>query len=353
MKRLVCALLAVAVACGAASAHVVYERRTLRQWTEQAQIIVVAEVRSELRVWSATDGSDHQEYFSVRVIELLVGDPGARDLDVFAHAEGEPRLRVGDTMLLFLDPTGERAEFRSLTARFPYFTTQGAGSEWSFVRGDSTIPSAARALIALRAGGGTYAARRTLLIQQLKAGDSRLRANAVSELVRLRLTSEFRADREGREELVKLTRSKDLSISRRVALIKILEGSENFSAARSLLDLAGSDIDPGERITIIRASGHMRDPAVTAWLEEQIRSPELEIKLAALTAAGAASHPELLQLVAELAVDPEQRVSRAAVRALAAMDTPAAIVLLQRVAASGSAAGDFAAAALRRSARAQ
>ena len=106
--------------------------------------MVLARVLAPLRAWSAPDGSDHQEYFSAEVLERIDGDPGGKQIDVFAHAEGEPRLRTGDHVVLFLDETAQRAEFATLAVRFPHFTTQGAGQEWRFDPNDPTLPDLVR-----------------------------------------------------------------------------------------------------------------------------------------------------------------------------------------------------------------
>lgn len=319
MKQVVCALLVLGAVAGSTSAHVVYDRRTLRQWAEQAQLIVVAEVLSPLRVWTASDGSDHQEYFSVRVIETLAGASPGTELDVFAHAEGEPRLRVGDTMLLFLDPAAERAEFASLSTRFPYFTTQGAGQEWTFPPGDPTIPSLATAWRSLRLRGGTYSDRRDLLLRQLESHDSRLRGDALAELVRMRASTEFRTDRQGVERLIGMARSPDRSIRERVALIKLLDGVEGFSSASALLSLDRPDLATRDRVTIIRACGYVTGPGATAWLREQLRSPDTDVPLAVLSTIGNGAHPELADAVASLTKSPDTRLARAATRTLAAI----------------------------------
>lgn len=324
MKRLVCVLLLASAIAGDASAHVVYDRRTLRQWTEQARIIVVAKVLSPLRVWTAPDRSDHQEYFSVRVIETLAGAAPPTELDVFAHAEGEPRLRVGDTMLLFLDPTAERAEFASLSERFPYFTTQGAGQEWTFSPGDPAVPSVAKDWRALRERGGAYAGRRALLIRQLESRDPRLHADALAELVRMRASPEFAADREGIGRLVAMTRSAERSIPQRIALIKVLDGVDGFAAADALLSLDHPGLSTRDRSTLIRACGYVADPRVTAWLREQLGSPEVEVRLAVLSAVGTGVHPDLAEPVAALTESPDPRLAGAATRALAALDASAA-----------------------------
>jgi hypothetical protein len=102
-------------------AHVIYDRRTLRQWAQEADAIVVAQFRSGMQVWRAPDASDAQEFFSVRVIETLRGSV-AGDIEFFAHAEGEPRWRPGDVAILFLDRTAEHAELGRVAERFPHFS---------------------------------------------------------------------------------------------------------------------------------------------------------------------------------------------------------------------------------------
>jgi len=331
-----------------ASAHIVYDRRTLPQWIARARLILVAEVRTPLLIWSAPDGSDHQEYFSVRVIEVLAGASPAQELDVFAHAEGEPRLRVGQNMLLFLDPTAEHAEFAHLASRFPYFTTQGAGQEWSFASGDATLPALARAWREVLRRGGSYQDRRTLVIRQLEMTDPRLRADALRQLLRLRGTQDFAADGAAQKRLAEMTATPDLSISQRIGLIKILDGIGGFSASSALMRLATSDLTAAERLAVIRACRGVDDAAIGVWLGDQLRSTDVDVTIAALTAVASPYHSALVEPIAVLAGDARQRVARSAVRSLAAIGSARARAHLVRIAAGRGDAAKLAAAALRR-----
>ncbi len=314
---------------GAALGHVVYQRRTLRQWAQQADLIVVAEILSPLRVWSAADGSDHQEYFSLRVVESVAGDPPSAAFDVFPHAEGAPRYAVGDTVMLFLDRTAERAEFAHLARRFPYFTTQGAGHEWKITAADDTIPSIARAWRA-EAGVGNYAAHRDLLIRQLETRHQQLRAEGIADLVLLSSSSAFRSDSEGIARLTAMLASHRLLIVERIGLIRALDGLAGFSGAEALLDLAAEVNDPADRIAVTRALGSATGEAVTEWLRAQLKAADPAVQIATLISLGAPRHASAVPDIAVLATsaESEPRVAHSAIRALGAIgDQRAASVL--------------------------
>ncbi len=342
------ACLIVATIAAPAAAHIVFDRRTLPQWIARSRLVLVAEVRTPLLIWSAADGSDHQEYFSVRVIEALAGDSPAPQLDVFAHAEGEPRLRVGQSMLLFLERTAEHAEFAHLASRFPYFTTQGAGQEWSFASGDRTVPELARAWREVLRRGGSYTDRLALIVRQLETADPRLRADALRQLVHLRGTQDLAVDRSGRQRLAAMTETADLSVSQRLGLIKTLDGVGDFSTPSALLKMARSELTAAERLAVIRACRGVDDAALAAWLGEQLRSIDVDVTIAALAAVASPYHSMLVEPIAVLAGDLRPPVARAAVRSLAAIGTARATAHLRRVAAGHSDAAKLAAAELRR-----
>ncbi len=216
-----------------ATAHVVFQRRSLRQWSQQARILAVVEVTAPLRVWSAPDGSDHQEYFSARVLEVIDGDIEPGDIDFFAHAEGEPRYRVGDRALLFLDRSAEHSEFAKLSARFPLFTTQGAGQEWTFGSADRSIVDAAIAWRALRGKEG-YRDRVAVVLRQLESSDSRLQVEAMTDLVFLGRLPDFRADLQSKARIKALVASDRVVPSVRRGLEYVLSG--RASTAESALD---------------------------------------------------------------------------------------------------------------------
>ncbi len=320
------------------------QRKTLRQWAGQAQVVVVARVRTPLQVWSAPDGSDHQEYFSLEVVETLAGDPGARVLDVFAHAEGEPRIRAGDTLVLFLDRTGLSPEFTALAERFPFFTGQGAGQEWRIDPDDPTVPTLVRQWRALQTEPDDRASLR-LVIVQLQAGDPRLAADAIVELVRLRGRPDFAADPEDRASLVAMSQSADRPVAQRLALIQILDGVEGFSAVDAIVSLARSRLSPPERVVVARACARVLDPQVTRWLGEMLESSGSATRIAAL--GSAAGRPELADQIVSLTDDPDPQVARAAVRALGADSSPKATAALERIAAGEGPAAALAAGVLR------
>ena len=176
------------------ASHVVVRRRSLRQWSQQSALVAVADVLTPIQIWSAADGSDHQEYFTIRVFETvagawLVGKRGA-EVDVFAHAEGQPRIRVGDRMMVFLDRSADHPEFAQLAKHFPYFTSQGAGDEWKVDGDDPVLPGIVREWRELR-NGETYVALRTLVLRELAVKNARIRGDGIGELLRLRGRNEF------------------------------------------------------------------------------------------------------------------------------------------------------------------
>ncbi len=311
------------------SAHVVYQRRTLRQWAQHADVIAVAEILSPLQIWSAPDGSDHQEYFTIRVHRRIAGDLAATSVDVFPHTEGEPRYKVGDRVLLFLDHTAQRPEFAHLAKRFPYFTTQGAGHEWILDQSDVDIPSLAIAWRSLR-GGASYAARRDLLIRELQSSNRRLRAEALVELLHLAPSDEFQSDQSTLARIAAMSRSDKLAASERIGLIQLLQGTPGFSAGTDMLRLADqADLDPRQRLVVIRACGTIRDDAVTLWLRQRLRDPDSAVQVAAVAGLGHPWHAsailDLATLATESGVDPD--IGSAAVRSLGGIGEPAKAAL--------------------------
>lgn len=329
-RRGVACCIAIAMTA-VASAHVVYQRKTLREWAQQADAIIVAEIRSPLQVWSAADGSDHQEYFSLRVVEVIAGNVDAAALDVFPHAEGEPGYAPGDRALLFLDRTATRAEFVSLAQRFPYFTTQGAGHEWKIDDTSSAeVIAAARAWRAAGAGVG-YEQRRDLLLQSLDSTHPRLRTDAIADLSQMRaaLASDA-ALVAGLEATLATPR---LTIPERIALVRILDGAAGFSAAAATLRLAAEPLNDADRIALIRAAGALRDTAITAWLREQLAASDADTSVAALIALGHPWHAAAGGDVVAAANAADPRIAAAAVRALGGIGNPEATAALRDIAA--------------------
>jgi hypothetical protein len=325
-------LLFVILAPALAPAHVVYQRKTLREWAQQADVIVAAEILSPLRVWSAPDGSDHQEYFSIRVVESVAGEVAAETFDVFPHAEGEPRYEPGDRALLFLDRTAARAEFARLADRFPYFTAQGAGHEWK-LDDDGEVVAIARAWREMGPIAG-YAARRDLLLRQLQSKTRQLRAEAIADLAQLR--DRLVGDTAVVADLVASIRSDQLQVGEMIALIRMLERAPGFSAAAEIRQLAAdSEVGgaPADRLIVIRAAGALRAESITEWLREQLETGDGDTKVAALIGLAHPWHAAAVPEVAAAALSGEEpRVAAAAVRTLGAIADREAIAILERIA---------------------
>jgi hypothetical protein len=270
-----------------------------------------------------------QEFLSLRVLETISGPAVNGALDIFPHAEGEPRYRVGDRAVLFLDRTAERREFAHLAGRFPFFTTQGAGHEWGLGESPDVV-AAVRRWVVLRDGDveGTRAA----LLAQLRSDDPRLRADALVDLTHLR--SRMFASAESVEPFARLSNSDRLDLSSRLALARALDGAPGFSGADMVLEWTTAPGSVRDEINLIRASGSFRDPRLTAWLEGRLTDERVEIRAAAALALGEPWHASSVPALQSAAADPADRVARAAVRGLEGIGSADALAALDRLTGS-------------------
>jgi hypothetical protein len=266
---------------GAAHAHVLFDRATLRQWTADAAAVVVAEFESDAGMWSAADGSDRQEFFRVRVVESLFGaaTPGA--LEFFPHAEGFPSFHKGDRALLFLERTSEQLEFSSLAPRFRWFSTQGAGQEWKLDAGASgdAVLEIARRLAGQRSSrpSDPRQALRDLILAELASGVPRLRSDAIAELIRARDLPDFFGGETLSAFAVWLDGGK-LPATERLALIRILDDAPGFDADARLRAMTREPLSGRELTQLVRAAGAREDPRLRAWLAELAQDPRPEVQ---------------------------------------------------------------------------
>jgi hypothetical protein len=315
-----------------AAAHVVYTPTTLREWVKGADLIAVVEITRPLSVWRAEDGSDLQEYISARIVEAIAGEPPSGSLDFLPHSEGEPRYRAGERALLFLESTKPRAEFAALAARFPFFSRQGAGSEWKLAGADDPVLEMARAWAALPAAAAPGEVR-SLLLRQLVIGDARLRRDAILELVRFRRQADAWPDAAAVEPFARLAAAPSLDVTERIALVRVLDGAPGFDAAAHLLPLTGVRLDDGARKALVGAAALSRDARLSDWLASGLADPDPRVRRAAATALAHPWHAAHVAALTALATnDPDEGVARAAVQSLAAIDDAAARAGLAAVA---------------------
>jgi len=275
------ALAAVLCLAPAAHAHVVYDRPTLRQQAGEATVVAIVEFETPLSVWSAPDGSDHQEFFGVRRIETLKGTAPPERFDFFPHAEGEPGFRTGDRAIVFLEPTASRAEFLSLASRFPYFSVQRPGQEWTLPRAArSEAVELARAYADLPRLPDAEAADtlRALLLRGLRASEPRLRADALAELVRARTTPGLLATPEQSAPFVRLAGPGRLTVSERMALALVLEGAPGADPDRALRALAAEPLAADERAGLVRVAARRDDPALRAYVARCAADPDPTVR---------------------------------------------------------------------------
>lgn len=274
---------------GSGGAHVLFDRTTLRQWTAEADAAVVAEFPDGPQMWRADDGSDRQEFFRVRVVEVLHGaiEPGT--LDWFPHAEGFPRFRPGDRALLFLERTAEHPEFATLAPRFAWFSTQGAGQEWKLAPGPegAAVREIAQRLTAHRRErpADPRAALRDLLVAELASGVARLRGDAITELVRAREWPGF-LDAASTPAFAAWIDAGALSATERLALVRVLEGAPGFDAGAKLRAMTREPLTGPELAQLVRAAGGRDDPALRVWLATLAADPRPAVRREAHAALG-------------------------------------------------------------------
>lgn len=275
-------VLAVAGFAAPTRAHVIFDRTTLRQQAEGAASVAVVELETGLVTWSAPDGSDHQEYLRARTISVLKGEALPATIELFPHAEGEPRWQAGERAIVFLDRTAQRAEFLSLAARFPWFTVQGAGQEWVLdATGEGEVTASVRAWIDLAAhavDADATARLRETLLRQLRARDERLRRDAISELVRARQRPDLFAAPKDVAPFAKLCAPGRLAPSERVALALLLDGAPGFDTNARLRAMTREPLSPPDRLVLARASALRGDAALRAWLEALRDDPDLGLR---------------------------------------------------------------------------
>jgi len=288
---LIGATLSATLAPGAAAAHVPFDRPTLRRQAGEATVVAIVAFESPLSVWSAPDGSDHQEYYSVRLLQGLKGTPPPARFDFFPHAEGEPGFVVGDRALVFLEPTASRAEFVSLAARFPYFSSQQPGQEWQLAKqGRSELVELAAAYTALPrlSDAAALSTLRALLLRGLRAQDPRLRDDALAELVRTRKESGepgLLATPEQAAPFVRLVGRGRLAVPQRIALALLLEGAPGFDIDHALRALVREPLSNADRATLLRVAARRDDPALRAYVEACATDPDPTLRREAAAAS--------------------------------------------------------------------
>jgi hypothetical protein len=272
---------ALAALAGAARAHVVFDRATLRQWTADSAAAAVVVFESDGQLWRADDGSDRQDFFRVRVESVLYGalEPGV--LEFFPHAEGFPSWHAGDRALLFLERTADRIEFTSLVPRFRWFSTQGAGQEWKLPPGTSgvRILDVAQRLASHRVQrpADPDRALREVLLAELGSGEPRLRRDAIAELVTARLRPGF-LDAEAMRSFGGLVDAGELSPTERLALLRLLDGAPGFDANARLRAMTREPLEGPALAQLVRVAGASDDAVLRAWvatLEDDTR-PEIQ-----------------------------------------------------------------------------
>ena len=260
---------ALCAIAGVARAHVVLDRGTLRQWTADSAAAAVVVFESDGQLWRADDASDRQDFFRVRVETVLYGALEAGPLEFFPHAEGFPAFRAGDRALLFLERTADRLEFLSLAPRFAWFSTQGAGQEWTLPPGETgvSILEVAQRLASHRAQRPADPSRalRDVVLAELGSGVPRLRRDAIAELVTARLRPGF-LDDEAMNSFSGLVDAGELPASERLALLRLLDDAPGFDSRARLRAMTRESLEGPALTQLVRVAGASDDAMLRAWV---------------------------------------------------------------------------------------
>jgi len=110
------ALCGVALWAVAASGHIVYGAKTLRQLVAEADLVVRARVVSagERVGFSTEEGSVTRPIVEAAVLETLKGDPGLEVVRFAQHGHGVATFRSGEEALVFLQRIGRTRELAAL-----------------------------------------------------------------------------------------------------------------------------------------------------------------------------------------------------------------------------------------------
>jgi len=341
--RLAAALLLLAAP---AEAHVVLQRATLRQLLQTAERAAVVRFESPLRIWSAPDGSDRQDYFSVRVLEPLPvpGEPApdtSARLDVFPHAEGMPDWQQGDVALLFLQRTDAHPELAALAPRFPWFTLQEPGQEWRLEgEAGAAVHAAALAWLELEATPREEAPARlrALLLDGLRSPSPELRADAFAELVRALPSDALFPDAEAVAPFARAGRpGGGLPFPLRLAVLRLLDGRHGFDGRAALRAVTAETLPPEARLQLVQVAGAAHDPGLGVWLAGQLQAaPDPRVRRAAAYALGRPEHDAAVPALLGAAWGADPAVARAAVSALAGIGSSGARAALARLAEAGA-----------------
>ena len=251
-----------------ARAHVVVGRRSLRSWTRDASVVVVADVVAPVHAWVSEDGRERRDAVRLRVVETLRGDAGAREILVHPHAEGLPDWPAGSRVIAFLEPSAGHALFAPFAASLPWFTTQGPEDAWGVAPEDEDTLRLARAWTVAGPSASPGEVRH-LLLAQLRTSNRRLREDALLELVVARRDPRLFVSRVDVAPFARLAGMQSpLPVPERIALQRALDGVTGFDSAAAFRDLvrASPAYPSRDRLALVRAAGPSRDPEVSRWL---------------------------------------------------------------------------------------
>jgi len=222
--------------------------------------------------------------------------------------------------------TASRPEFAGLAAGLPWFSVQGPGDEWLLPDAEAEeMLGLVRAWLEwLDAPDGDANGLRAVLLQGLGSGVDRLQADSLGELMRLAGTPGLLDDEAAVSALAGRIGDRSLSLSRRVALLRLVDRRLGPRAAVLWKGLAASAVSTEDALSLAGLARAHPDPAVAAWLRERTRDPRLDVRHAAWRAIARSPSAADLEALRRASEDPDAAVARAAIQGLARLDLPAA-----------------------------
>jgi hypothetical protein len=339
-----------------AEAHVVVDRTALRAWLQRSDLAIVAEFESGPVVWRSPSGDDRQDVYRVRVVETLRGEaPETERFSFVPVSEGLPVYERGDRALLFLKRTGSNPMLRHLAESLPYFGDQGPGDEWQLGGADGpVILEQTRRWVAWMARGeaADSAGLQALLLEELRSGSPRLRADALAEIARLHDRPQIFASGADLAPFAALLGDASIPLAERLSLAHSFEGRPD-AGVTAWYQTALSDEamwTNEERRQLLRTVGGRDEAWAVAWSRAQLASDAPEVRREAVRALAAPQRAEVVALLAGAVADPDPGVAREAIHGLGTVGTLGAREVLEAFAVQGPEPLDhWAAAELRRS----
>jgi hypothetical protein len=323
----------------AASSHIVYGAKTLRQLVGEADLVLRARiVASGERVGLSTEkGSASRPVVEARVLEVVKGAFDTPSVRFAQHGHGVATFVPGEESLLFLLDIERSRELRALGDADVIGWVSLQEHEEGYPLRPATRETLLRAVRAYAVAGSAepdarLAALRTATLGLLTSSDPDFAASAIRDLV---LAPDLAlVAKQDLPVLQSLLADPGVSMGVRAALLTELERRKLIDGERFWLHWLSDATPPPDRVRALRASGATADPGVRKRVLALLGDSDAEIASAAAAAIGGAPAAAAVEPLAEALARPEEKVRYASIRALGRIATPPALQALREAAES-------------------